>query len=165
MGLAPKYHGPFLVVGTNKNGCDYLIKRLNSPRPRVKQVHKNNLKMYFDRGLGHDQPEDITASQPPATVTKRAYNKNPNNPRWNINPVATDESALDSESDPEPTAAEQPTADDESSNIEDTVTPKNKKQNRTNNTKAAKHHPEPTGPATATFSRRGRTLRPPTRFQ
>jgi hypothetical protein len=47
-GFAPTYDGPFKIVGTNKNGVDYLIQRKDNPKSRVKQVHQHNLKAYFD---------------------------------------------------------------------------------------------------------------------
>ena len=49
-GLAPRYYGPFKVVGKYENGCDYLIKSTSQPKAKVKQIHVNNLKTYFDRG-------------------------------------------------------------------------------------------------------------------
>ena len=49
-GLAPKYYGPFLIVGKNSNGCDYLIKDELRKKARPKQIHINNLKKYFHRG-------------------------------------------------------------------------------------------------------------------
>ena len=49
-GLAPRYYGPFEVIGKYDNNCDYLIKRINSPKARAKQIHQNNLKIYFKRG-------------------------------------------------------------------------------------------------------------------
>ena len=49
-GLAPRYYGPFQVVGKYENGCDFLIKNPSQPKSKVKQIHVNNLKTYFDRG-------------------------------------------------------------------------------------------------------------------
>ena len=54
-GLAPKYHGPFVIVGKYTNGCDYLIRPHNQPKARVRQMHQNNLKIYHKRGHPIDQ--------------------------------------------------------------------------------------------------------------
>ena len=86
-GLAPKYYGPLKILATNKNGCDYLVKRLDKPKSRAKQVHHNNLKAYFDRGLNYtEKPPDrntTVADDPPTQLRmKRKYVKNPDNPRW-----------------------------------------------------------------------------------
>lgn len=35
-------------MGKNKNKCDYLIKLASSPRSKLRQVHKNRLKYYFN---------------------------------------------------------------------------------------------------------------------
>jgi len=58
-GLAVKYYGPFRIVGINRNGCDYLIRKHKSPRSRVKHIHKNNLKLYFDRGWDQREKKEI----------------------------------------------------------------------------------------------------------
>jgi len=50
-GIAYKYHGPYTVVGVNTNGCNYTIRK-DKKGSRSKQVHKNNLKAYYERG--HD---------------------------------------------------------------------------------------------------------------
>lgn len=50
-GFALKYYGPYVVVGVNENGCDYLIRLASSPRAKVKQIHKNRLKAYFYSGI------------------------------------------------------------------------------------------------------------------
>jgi hypothetical protein len=106
-GFAPPYYGPFKIVGTNKNGVDYLIQRKDNPKSRVKQVHQHNLKAYFDIGVdfpteqalikdntrSHVQPEKANeeSEDEPGTQLanyqkpKRAYRKNTNNPRWNLN--------------------------------------------------------------------------------
>lgn len=84
-GLAHKYYGPFVIVGKNDNNCDYLIKLASSPRAKVKQVHKNRLKIYFH--IGHtlptikEEPEDVD-NQGDTSKKKRVYKKNPENPRW-----------------------------------------------------------------------------------
>ena len=49
-GLAPRYYGPFEVIGKYENGCDYLIKNPNRPKAKVKIIHLNNLKTFFERG-------------------------------------------------------------------------------------------------------------------
>ena len=54
-GLAPKYYGPFKIIGKYENRCDYLIKREGHPKSKVKQIHVNNLKSYFERGQPRDQ--------------------------------------------------------------------------------------------------------------
>ena len=54
-GLAPKYYGPFKIIGKYANQCDYLIKREGHPKSKVKQIHVNNLKSYFERGQPIDQ--------------------------------------------------------------------------------------------------------------
>jgi hypothetical protein len=106
-GFAPPYYGPFKIVGTNKNGVDYLIQRKDNPKSRVKQVHQHNLKAYFDIGVdfpteqalikdntrSHVHPENTNEEfeEEPGTQLanyqrpKRAYRKNTNNPRWNLN--------------------------------------------------------------------------------
>jgi hypothetical protein len=53
--LAPRYYGPFDIVGKYKNGCDYLIRENGHPRARVKQIHHNRLIAYFKRGHPHDR--------------------------------------------------------------------------------------------------------------
>ena len=58
-GLAPRYYGPFTIVGRYKNGCDYLIKDMAKSHAKAKQIHVNNLKTYFDRG----QPEELARTQ------------------------------------------------------------------------------------------------------
>ena len=71
-GIAPKYHGPFKIIGINPNGCNYVIKS-DTRNSRAKQVHKNNLKFYVKREAHTPMPE----SQPNNNIiTKRTYNKN-----------------------------------------------------------------------------------------
>lgn len=48
-GIAYKYHGPYTVVGVNSNLCNYTIRK-EKKGARAKQVHKNNLKAFFERG-------------------------------------------------------------------------------------------------------------------
>ena len=55
IGLAPRYYGPFTIVGRFKNGCDFLIKDMAKSHAKAKQIHVNSLKTYFDRG----QPEEL----------------------------------------------------------------------------------------------------------
>ena len=82
-GLAPKYHGPFIIVGKYTNGCDYLIRPHNQPKARVKQMHQNNLKIYHKRGHPIDQIKiDPTPNLDVRVPSKRHYNKDPNNIRW-----------------------------------------------------------------------------------
>jgi len=103
-GFAPTYDGPFKIVGTNKNGVDYLIQRKDNPKSRVKPVHQHNLKAYFDIGVDFLTEQalikDNTRSHVHANEEfeeesgtklanyqrpKRAYRKNTKNPRWNLN--------------------------------------------------------------------------------
>lgn len=49
-GLAKKWRGPFVIVGKNKNGIDYLIKECGKRNAKAKQLHISHLKTYFDRG-------------------------------------------------------------------------------------------------------------------
>lgn len=82
-GLAPRYHGPFIIVGKYSNGLDYLIRPHNQPRARVKAIHFNNLKIYHRRGHPTDHIKiDPTADIDIAIPSKRTYIKNVNNPRW-----------------------------------------------------------------------------------
>ena len=84
-GLAPRYHGPFVIVGKYANGCDYLIRQTNRPRARVKQIHQNNLRVYFRRGHPDDNAATIEEAEGPESQQAplaRPYNKNPLNPRW-----------------------------------------------------------------------------------
>ena len=62
-GLAPRYHGPFVIVGKYANGCDYLIRQTNRPRARVKQIHQNNLRVYFRRGHPDDNAATIEEAE------------------------------------------------------------------------------------------------------
>ena len=86
-GLAPRYHGPFIIVGKYANGCDYLIRHAHRSRGRVKQIHQDNLRVYFRRGHpddgqeDNDEVEDIGNATQPAQI-RRPYTKNLSNPRW-----------------------------------------------------------------------------------
>jgi hypothetical protein len=84
-GLAPRYYGPFIVVGIHANKFDYLIKLANQPGSRAKMVHVNNLKI-FHRGMQPTKTVNIetldTPAQAAARLTKRSYNKDINNPYW-----------------------------------------------------------------------------------
>jgi len=42
-------YGPYTVVGVNSNLCNYTIRK-EKKGARAKQVHKNNLKAFFERG-------------------------------------------------------------------------------------------------------------------
>jgi len=48
-GLAYKYYGPFIITGVNTNGCNYTIRK-EKKGSRSKQIHKNNIKIYYERG-------------------------------------------------------------------------------------------------------------------
>jgi hypothetical protein len=81
--LAPKYYGPFEIVGKYKNGCDYLIKEHGHPRARVKQIHNNRLIAYHKRGHPSDKAiETHESTHEQDAQNKRKYNKNPNCSRW-----------------------------------------------------------------------------------
>ena len=108
-GLAPRYCGPFKVIGKNINSCDYLIKNMSKPKSRPKTVHINNLKTYFERGREvekssssedegeselESEDDQIRSSQSTSKhqgqkksseKPKRAYRKNPNCARWRKN--------------------------------------------------------------------------------
>jgi hypothetical protein len=97
-GIAHKYYGPFVVVGKNDNGCDYFIRLASNPRAHIKQIHNNRLKMFFNTGVNLTEIKQEPTEAAPA---KRAYRKNPQNPRWNlVKPgeitVSSDESSLSS---------------------------------------------------------------------
>ena len=49
-GLAPRFYGPFRIIGKSKNCQDYILKRMNSNKGRTKMVHRNNLRKYFEKG-------------------------------------------------------------------------------------------------------------------
>ena len=97
-GLAPRFYGPFTVVGVYGNGCDYLIKRAGQSKSRVRQVHMNNLKLYFKYGHPNDTipADNMEQSQ---TQTKRTYKKDPLNTRWRttIDSVVEDTIASENE--------------------------------------------------------------------
>ncbi len=48
-GIAFKYHGPYSIIGINSNGCNYTIRK-DKKGSKTKQVHKNNLKIFYERG-------------------------------------------------------------------------------------------------------------------
>ncbi|CAF0755600.1 unnamed protein product [Brachionus calyciflorus] len=50
-GVARKFYGPFEVVGKNENNVDYLIRLASKPKSKIKQIHKNRLKIYFKSRL------------------------------------------------------------------------------------------------------------------
>ena len=81
-GLAPKYHGPFVVVGKHINKCNYLIKSTDTNRARAKVVHVTNLKTYYKRGEEPDKIAQSSTEIEQTQPTSRPYKKNPNNPRW-----------------------------------------------------------------------------------
>ena len=95
-GIAPKYFGPFRIMGVNPNGCNYVIKS-DTKNARSKQVHKNNLKVYHPRGVETPMPD----SQVNPITDKRRYNKNPNNARWNRSNQSSNDSSSSSSSAPE----------------------------------------------------------------
>ena len=74
-GLAPRYYGPFTIVGRYKNGCDYLIKDMAKSQSKAKQIHVNNLKTYFDRG----QPEELDRTQKSRPAESSDEREVPNN--------------------------------------------------------------------------------------
>jgi hypothetical protein len=79
--LAPRYYGPFEIVGKYQNGCDYLIRQYGHPKARVKQIHQNRLIAYHKRGHPNDKPiESHEPTQEPDV--RRKYTKNPNCTRW-----------------------------------------------------------------------------------
>ena len=97
-GLAPRFHGPFIIVGKYANGCDYLIRPHNQPRAKVRQMHQNNLKFYFRRGHPSDTPKIRDSSEnDDAVPTKRTYHKDPLNPRWNKAGAQATEEPYDAE--------------------------------------------------------------------
>ena len=76
-GLAIKYRGPFKVMGVNANKCDYLIKEINKPKAKMKQVHKNRLKSYFEMGkpFAHSEECKHKAVQTIIKMTQLDENK------------------------------------------------------------------------------------------
>jgi len=59
-GLAYKYYGPFIITGINTNGCNYTIRK-DKKGARSKQIHKNNLKIYYERGRDpYEEPAFVT---------------------------------------------------------------------------------------------------------
>ena len=80
-GLAPKYHGPFEIVGKHSNKVDYLIKPLNKTKAHAKLIHINNLKTYYKRSIDENKAKE-SSSEHELQPAKRAYRKDPNNPRW-----------------------------------------------------------------------------------
>ena len=93
-GLAPRYYGPFIIEAIYRNKCNFLIRRANQPRSRLKQVHQNNVKMYFKRGhpsdqvktsvaeLNPSQTETQVVSEPKSAKKTRKYTKKMSHPRW-----------------------------------------------------------------------------------
>ena len=82
-GLAPKYYGPFVIVGKYANKCDYLIKSTKKAKARVKQVHQNNLKLYFKRDHPDDAANADQEGEEEVTIRERKkYTKDLNNKRW-----------------------------------------------------------------------------------
>jgi hypothetical protein len=97
--LAPRYNGPFKIVGKYKNGCDYLIRENGHPRARVKQIHRNRLIAYFKRGHPHDRSiETHESTHENTTKKKRSYTKNPDCKRWAKHQESPSESATEVES-------------------------------------------------------------------
>ena len=75
-GLAPRYYGPFKIVGKNTNGCDYLIREERKKTARAKQIHVNNIKKYFHRGqLELDNPNRPASQETPRKVLPRLPNR------------------------------------------------------------------------------------------
>lgn len=98
-GIAFKYTGPFRIIAVDTYGCNYTIRKEGKGH-KVKRVHKNNLKLFFERSRPRPEPalvsENIAQEQNPITnlpsqdqedssesiKAKRSYKKNMNNPRW-----------------------------------------------------------------------------------
>jgi hypothetical protein len=80
-GLAPKYYGPFEIVGKHSNKVDYLIKQLNKTKAHAKLIHINNLKTYYKRSVDENKARE-SSSEHESQPAKRPYRKDPNNPRW-----------------------------------------------------------------------------------
>ena len=91
-GLAPKYYGPFEIIGKHINGQDYLIKRLGISKPRAKLIHKNNLRFYNKRGDPGEEAEN--SNDLDENIKKRSYEKDLNNKRWNRSEDAESDSEL-----------------------------------------------------------------------
>ena len=111
-GLATRYHVPFIIVVKDANDCDYLIQHAHRSRGRVKQIHQDNLRLYFRRGHPDDGQEDnevediANGTQPPQA--RRPYTKNMTNPRWQRRAVQAKEAdAADSDNSSEISAEEE----------------------------------------------------------
>ena len=75
-GLAPRYYGPFKIVGKNTNGCDYVIRDERKKTAGAKQIHVNNIKKYFHRGqLELDYPNRPASQETPRKVLPRLPNR------------------------------------------------------------------------------------------
>ena len=91
-GLAPKYYGPFEIIGKHINDQDYLIKWLGIAKPRAELIHKNNLRFYNKRGDPREDAEN--SNELDENVEKRLYKKDLNNKRWNRSEDAESDSEL-----------------------------------------------------------------------
>lgn len=172
-GLAPRYHRPYIIVGKYANKCDYLIRPHNQPRAKVKQIHQNNLKLYFRRGhptdnIKIDQASDIDIAVP----AKRPYHKDLANPRWQRARGSSDrENSYDaeaSESEDESNASPQRAASIvESSSSEHVPQPRRRGRPKGSTNKAKNINsnvPPPIHIPTYT-TKSGRVIRPQNRFQ
>ena len=167
-GLAPRYYGPFIIVGKHQNKCDYLIRPANQPKARVRKIHQDNLKMYFKRGYPLDNNNDESQPIPSTQPTKREYKKDPNNPRWNKKKDVTSNEAASS-SGSELTASESSYDAESSSDNAETSPPKpltppkrRRRKPKTNSTPTPNVANKPT--TTTRQSKSGRIIKPPDRL-
>jgi hypothetical protein len=98
-GLAPRYYGPFEVVGKYDNGCNYLIKQHNKKQARIKQIHINRLITYHKRGHPQEKNKIIDNLVLNKAENKLVYTKNPTCSRWQIkNKISTEQKSQSSRS-------------------------------------------------------------------
>jgi hypothetical protein len=170
-GLAPRYHGAYIIVGKYANKWDYLIRPHNQPKAKVKQIHQNNLKLYFRRGhpvdnIKIDQASDIDIAVP----TKRPYHKDLANPRWQRARGSSDrENSYDAEaSESEPNLSPQRAASSVESSSSEQV-PKTIRRGRpkgsTNKAKNITTNVPPAIVLPIYTTKSGRIIRPQNRFK
>jgi len=134
-GLAPRYYGPFCIVKKYSNGCNYMIKRVGQEKAKVRQVHQNNLKLYFKRGHPDDEGQNNSENSTQEQI-KRKYNKNPNNPRWLIHNTNKETSGMESEESMNETSDDEESAKETTSESEEEKAPsKRTKRKYTKNLK------------------------------